>query len=150
MSNAVQDWHEQLGPENVFSPMPPSEKLKTLVSTMVTGHDDGNQVDGLRTWDVLRVHYCCHARRWIHTYLLEGQEQVDKWARHCRSMCGTFDAASIWGDTWSNVLKESSMKFETANPAFSCSCDGDLKGFCHGDDFCRCTRKAVANLWKSP
>ena len=26
--------------------MPPSEGLKTLVSTMMTGHDDGNHVDG--------------------------------------------------------------------------------------------------------
>ena len=33
-------------PEDVFSPMPPSEGLKMLVSTMMTGHDDGNHVDG--------------------------------------------------------------------------------------------------------
>ena len=37
---------EQLGPEDVFSPMPPSEGLKMLVSTMMTGHDDENHVDG--------------------------------------------------------------------------------------------------------
>ena len=56
MRNVVQDWcversrrpktDEQLGPEDVFSPMPPSEGLKMLVSTMMTGHDDGNHVDG--------------------------------------------------------------------------------------------------------
>ena len=46
---------EQLGPDNVFLPMPPSEGLKMLVSTMMTGHDDGNHVDGpieMATWDV--------------------------------------------------------------------------------------------------
>ena len=49
------DRDEQLGPEDVFSPMPPSERLKMLVSTMMTGHDDGNHVDGpfeMATWDV--------------------------------------------------------------------------------------------------
>ena len=56
MRNVVQDWcvekikkaedrDEQLGPEDVFSPMPPSEGLKMLVSTMMTGDDDGNHVD---------------------------------------------------------------------------------------------------------
>ena len=42
----ARDRDEQLGPEDVFSPMPPSEGLKMLVSTMMTGHDDGNHVDG--------------------------------------------------------------------------------------------------------
>ena len=28
------------------------------------------------------------------------------------------------------------MKVGTACPAFFCSCDGGLKGLCHGDDFC--------------
>ena len=36
----AKDKDEQLGPEDVFSPMPPSEGLKMLVSTMMTGHDD--------------------------------------------------------------------------------------------------------------
>ena len=37
----AKDRDEQLGPEDVFSPMPPTEGLKMLVSTMMTGHDDG-------------------------------------------------------------------------------------------------------------
>ena len=57
------------------------------------------------------------------------------------SMYGTRDAASIWGDTWSDVLKESSMKVGTACPGFFCSRDGDLKGSCHGDDFCVVARQ---------
>ena len=46
---------EQPGPADVFSPMPPSEGLKVLVSTMMTGHDGGNHTDGsieMATWDV--------------------------------------------------------------------------------------------------
>ena len=97
--------------------MPPSEGLKMLVSTMMTGHDDGNHVDGLfemATWDVSRAHFCGEARRWIYTFLPEGHEQVGKLARLCRSMYGTRDAASIWGDTWSELLKDGSMKVEPA------------------------------------
>ena len=68
---------EQLGPEDVFSPLPPSEGLKMLVSTMMAGHDDGNHVDGpfeMATWDVSRAHFYGEARRWIYTYLPEGSK----------------------------------------------------------------------------
>ena len=41
----AKDGNEQLGPGDVFPPMPPSAGLKMLVSTMMTGHDDGNHVD---------------------------------------------------------------------------------------------------------
>ena len=33
------------------------------------------------------------------------------------------------------------MKVGTACPAFFCSCDGDLKGLCHGDDLCVVARQ---------
>ena len=79
--------------------------------------------------------------RWIYTFLPEGHGQVGKLARFCRSMYGKRDASSIWGDTWSDVLKESSVKVGTACPHFFCSCDGDLKGLCHGDDFCVVARQ---------
>ena len=85
----TKDRDEQIGPEDVFSPMPPSEGLKMLVSTMMTGHDDGNHVDDpfeMATWDVSRAHFYGEARRWIYTYLPEGHEQVGKLARLCRSM----------------------------------------------------------------
>ena len=85
----AKDRDEQLGPEDAFSPMPLSEGLKMLVSTMMSGHDDGNHVDGpfeMATWDVSRAHFCGEARRWMYTYLLEGHEQVGKLARLCRSM----------------------------------------------------------------
>ena len=70
----AKDRDEQLGPQDVFSPMPPPEGLKMLVSTMMTGHDDGNHADGpfeMATWDVSRAHFHGEARRWIYTYLPE-------------------------------------------------------------------------------
>ena len=50
----AKDRDEELGPEDVFSPMRPSEGLQMLVSTMMTGHDDGNHADGpfeMATWE---------------------------------------------------------------------------------------------------
>ena len=115
-----------------------------LGSTMMTGHDAGNRADGpfeMATWEVSRAHFYGEARRWIYTFLPDGHEQVGKLARLCRSMYGKRDAASIWRDAWSDVLKESSMKVGTACPAFFCSRDGDLQGLCHGDDFCVVARQ---------
>ena len=70
-----------------------------FVSTMLTGHDDGNHVDGpfeMTTWDVSRAHFHGATHKWIYTYLPEGHEHVGNLARLCRSMYGTRDAASIW------------------------------------------------------
>ena len=78
----VKDRDEQLGPEDVFSPMPPSEGLKMLVSTMMTGHDDGRHADApfeMATWAVSRAHFYGEARRWIYTHLPEGHEQKASW-----------------------------------------------------------------------
>ena len=77
-------FEEQVGPEDVLSPMPPSEGLKMLVSTMMTGHDDGNHADGpieMATWNVSRAHLYGEARRWIYTYCPQGYEQKGKLAR---------------------------------------------------------------------
>ena len=102
--------------------MPPSAVLKMLVSTM-TGHDDGNRTDGpiVMAWDVSRAHRHGDARGWIHAYLLEGFQQKDKLARLRLGMYGTRDAASIWSGTWSEVLKDGSMKVGSPRPAFFCS-----------------------------
>ena len=130
------DRDKQLGPEDVG--------LKMLVATMMTGHVDGNHADGpfeMATWDVSRAHFYGEARRWVYTYLPEGHEKKGKLARLCRSMYGTRDAASIWRHTWAEVLKDGSMKVGTACPAFFFSHDGDLRGLCHGDDFCVVARR---------
>ena len=63
--NKARDRDEQLGPEDVFSPMPPSEGL---VSTMMTGSDAENLANDpfeMATWDVSRAHFCGEVRRWI-------------------------------------------------------------------------------------
>ena len=115
-----------------------------LAFTMMTGLDDGNHADGtfeMATWDVSRAHIYGKARRWIYTYLPEVHGQESKLARLCRSMYGTRDAASIWRDTWSEVLKDGSMKVGTACPAFFFIPDGNLKGLSHGDDFCVVARR---------
>ena len=102
--------------------MPPSEGLKMLVSTMMTGHDVGNHADGpfeMATWDVSRGHFYGEARMWICTYLPEGNEQEGKLARLCRSMYGTRDAASILGDMVSMVSSvEGWLHERTACSAF--------------------------------
>ena len=68
----------------------------------------------------------------------EGHEQKRKLARLCRSVYGTRDAASIWKNTWSEVVKDDSMEDRNRMHRFLfCSHDGDLKGLCHG------------NLWES-
>ena len=58
---------EQVGPLDVLSLWRPSEVLEMLVSSMMTGHDDGNHTDGpveMGTWDVSREHLYGDARRW--------------------------------------------------------------------------------------
>ena len=117
---------------------------------MMTGHDDGNHADGpfeMAAWDVSRAHFYGEARKWLYTYLPQRHEQVGKLARLCRSMYGTRDAASIWGDTWSEVLKDVSMNVGNACPAFFFSHDGDLKGLCHGDDFCVVARRKQLQIF---
>ena len=62
--------------------MPPSEGLKMLVPAMMTGHDDGNHVDGpveMDTWDVWRAHFYDEARRWIYTFYLKDMNQLASW-----------------------------------------------------------------------
>ena len=125
-------------PEDVFSTMSPSEGLKMLVSTMMTGHDDGNHTDGpieMATWDVSRAYFYGEARRWMHTNLLERYEQKGKLAGLCRCMYGTRDTASIWDEGWNCVLCN------------LCSQDGNLKGLCHGDDFCVVARRKQLQIF---
>ena len=141
---------EQFGPEDVFSPMPPSERLKMLVSTMMTGHDDGHHTDGpigKVTWDVSRAHLYGDAHRSINTSLLGEYQQKGKLTRLCRSIYGTRGAPSIWGDTWSEASKNGSMNVGSACLIFFCSQEGHLKGLCHGDDFCVVARRKQLQIF---
>ena len=91
------------------------------MSTIMTGHDDGNHADGpfeMATWDVSRAHFYGEVRRWIYAYLPEGHEQKGNLARLCRSMNGTQDAASIWRDTGSEALRRRFHESWNSVPSF--------------------------------
>ena len=131
--NAVRDWSvgRSKGPRTETNNL----GQKMVVPTMMTGRDAENVADDpfeMATWDVSIAHFYGEARRWIYTYLPEGHEQKGKLATLCKSMKRTRDFASSWGDTWEREFHEVGV----ACPAFFCSRDGDLKGLCHGDDFC--------------
>ena len=78
----ARDQDEQLGPEDVFSPMPPSEGLKMLVS-MMTGHDDENHVDGpfekMATWDVSRAHFMVKLAGGFTHFYLKDMNMLASW-----------------------------------------------------------------------
>ena len=84
------------------------------------------------------------ARRRIYTHLLwrlRTEEQTGQtllehvWNARCSVNLGRH------GDTCSEVLKDGSMKVETARLAFFCSQDRHLKGLCHCDDVCVVARR---------
>ena len=95
------DRDEQLGPEDVFSPVPLSEGLKMLVSAMMTGHDNGSHADGpceMATWDVSRAHFYGEARRWISTHLPEGMSRRRNWPDSAGA-CMERDTQRQFGET---------------------------------------------------
>ena len=59
----ARDGEEQFGPEDVFSPMPPSEGLKMFMSTMSDAENLASGPFEMATWDVSRAHSCSEARR---------------------------------------------------------------------------------------
>ena len=72
---------DQPGPEEVFSPTPPSEELKMLVSTILVEHDGNDDEDApieMGTWDVSRAHLYGYARVSIYTFFSDGHEHVLK------------------------------------------------------------------------
>ena len=52
-----------------------------------------------------------------------------------------------FGEMWSEVLKNGSLNIGTACSAFFCSQDGNLKGLCHGDDFCVVARRNQLHIF---
>ena len=67
---------------------------------------------------------CSH----VHTFPKVGTE--GRTPQTLLGTCGTRDAASIWGDTWTEVLNSVSKKVGTECSAFFCNQDGDLNGLC--------------------
>ena len=78
----AKDRDEQLGPEDVFSPMPPLEGLKMFVSTMMTRHNDGNHVGGpfeMPTWDVSRAHFYGKLAGGFTRFYLKDMNKLASW-----------------------------------------------------------------------
>ena len=73
-----------------------------LVSTTMTGHDDGNHADGpfeMATWDVSRAHFYGEARRLdLHIYL-EGHEQNGKFGQTLAGACMERETQRQLGET---------------------------------------------------
>ena len=125
------DRDEQLGSEDVFSPMPPSEGLKMLcqqcsqdTTLEITLTDHSRWSRGMCRERIFTVKFAGGLHILTRN---EGLEQIDKLVKFCRSMYGMRGAASVWGDAWSDVLKENSMKVGTACPAFLISCGGNFQ-----------------------
>ena len=155
MRNVVQDWcvERSRRPETETNnldqkmcfhpPMPPSEGLKMLVSTMMTGHDVETTLTDHPKWPrgMCREHtYMVKLAGGFTHFYLKDMNKLARWPDFAEA-CTERVTQRQSGETWSDVLKESSMKVGTACPACFCSCDGDLKGLCHGDDFCEVARQ---------
>ena len=112
-----------------------------FVSTMMTGHDDGNHADvpfDMATWDVSRAHFN-GACGFTHIFLKDTNRRAS-WPDSAGA-CMERETQRQFGDIWSEVLKDGSTKVGTGCPVFFCSHDGGVKGLCHGDDFCVVARR---------
>jgi hypothetical protein len=125
---------EKLRPEDVFSPMPPAESLKMLVSHMMTecSDSDGDELCFAK-WDISRAHFYGVAERNVAIRLPSELHQDGMVGRLEKTAYGTGDAASIWARTWPKALKAVNAVTGKANEALIWS--PHVKGFCHGDDF---------------
>ena len=119
-----------------FSAMPPLEALKALCSLMVTQKVSkrGNPLQ-LKILDISRAHFYGVSRRRVFTNLPEGSEQPGKCALLVKSMYGTLDAASIWQQTYSEILQKHNIRQGKAWPALFFHEGEDLRFLVHGDDF---------------
>lgn len=119
-----------------FSAMPPLEALKGLCSLMTSLKvSKRNKPLKMKILDISRAHFYGVSRRRVFTNLPEGSEQQGKCALLVKSMYGTLDAASIWQETYSNLLKKHNIKQGVGWPALFYHAGHDLRFLVHGDDF---------------
>ena len=108
--------NEQLGSEDVFSPMPPSEGLKMLLSTMTTDTTmETTRVDRSRWQRGMCQERTCKAKcagGSAHT-LLKGTTRKAN-CPDSAGACTERETQSQSGETWSEVLQDGSMKVGTA------------------------------------
>ncbi|CAJ1332419.1 unnamed protein product [Effrenium voratum] len=110
--------------------------LKVLCSLLVSKKvSKSGQPLKLRLIDISRAHFYGQARRRVFCNLPEGEEIAGKCALLKRSMYGALDAASIWQQTYADVLKKNNVKQCVAWPALFYQKDSDLRFMVHGDDF---------------
>ena len=119
-----------------FSAMPPLEALKALCSLMVSRkRSKFGKLYKLKLLDISRAHFYGVSRRRVFCTLPEGEEIPNKCALLKRSMYGTMDAASIWQETYTDLLKEHDIKPGVAWPSIFYHEASDSRILCHGDDF---------------
>ena len=71
----------------------------------------------------------------MYTNLPPGEEVEGRCARLTKTMYGTQDAASIWQQTYSQLLKDKNVEAGKAWPAIFSHEASDTIFMCHGDDF---------------
>ena len=119
-----------------FSAMPPLEALKALCSLMTSlKMSKRNKPLKMKILDISRAHFYGVSRRRVFTNLPEGSEQPGKCALLVKSMYGTLDAASIWQQTYSKLLKKHNIQQGVGWPALFYHAGHDLRFLVHGDDF---------------
>ena len=98
-----------------FSAMPPLEALKALCSWLVSYKKSrfGRPLR-MKILDISRAHFYGTSRRRVFCNLSEGEEIPGKCA--LKSMYGTMDAASIWQETYTNLLADHDIKAGLAWP----------------------------------
>ncbi len=107
---------DRLDPSIVFAAMPPVEAPKAMLSHLMSERTNhrGRQLE-LMIFDISRAHFYGKSKRKVYTTLPEGYEEEDKCALLLKTMYGTEDAASIWHETWSSVLKQAGFAMGVAN-----------------------------------
>ena len=120
----------------LYSAMPPLEALKVLCSLMTSKKKSRfNKPLKLRILDISRAHFYGLSRRPVYTNLPPGEEVEGRCARLTKTMYGTQDAASIWQQTYSQLLKDNNVEAGKAWPAIFSHEASDTIFMCHGDDF---------------
>ena len=119
-----------------FSAMPPLEALKALCSLLVSYKKSrfGKPLK-MKILDISRAHFYGTSRRRVFCNLPEGEEIPGKCALLKKSMYGTMDAASIWQETYTNLLADHDIKAGLAWPSIFYHEASDSRILCHGDDF---------------
>ena len=132
---------DELGPQEVFSSMPPLEAFMSLVALFVAFVPKGYK---LAFFDISRAHFMGKAQRELYVELeSEDKEKYgsDKCGLLQRSMYGTQDASQIWQKDYTELLRSDSFECGVSNGAVFYKASTDTRVMVHGDDFAVCGRQ---------